>query len=609
MNSLNMHSANTDMFDTNKTYARPQREGIDLEKGAILTEAFIRENSEIIENYFDHFMAYPDIFIDLVTPVNSHFSLYFYQRIFLRACMRFRYHYAVFTRAFSKSFLSILATMLSCIFLPRSKRFICAPVKKQAVQIAKEKVTEIIDLFPIIANEFILNMSNDYVKLTGKNGSLFDVVGVADSARGGRRHGGILEEIVKMDGDKVNEVVLPLMNINRHNILGLVNDNEPHQQQIYVTTAGSKSTYAYERLIDLLITSIVNPSSAFIWGGDYRIPVRHGLLSKKYVNEIRMSSTYKEDSFAREYLSRWTGASDDSWFKEDKVSRHRRVVRAEFKAQKVISNPDVFYTISVDVGRFDNQTAIFVFKNYPQGDSFYKKIVNIIVTTDSHFLIQSAQIKRIAKEFEVREVTLDGNGVGAGLVDFLIIPTICDVTGQLLGPMGIINDDDDKYRGLIPDSAPKILYILKATADINSQMHGNCYTQINSGHVGLLISDRVARAKLLGTKKGQKMSYIERNRFLMPYEMTSRFVDELLNLKVKPEISNISVEKISSRLGKDKFSAFEMGLYRIKHYEEEYYKRKRREQQQMGEYVMFSTGKADRIRNDSRHRQTTNRRN
>ena len=46
-------------------------------------------------------------------------------------------------RAFSKSFISILGIFLQCIFMPGTKRFICAPAKNQSAQIAKEKIMEI----------------------------------------------------------------------------------------------------------------------------------------------------------------------------------------------------------------------------------------------------------------------------------------------------------------------------------------------------------------------------------------------------------------------------------------------------------------------------------
>ena len=156
---------------------------------------------------------------------------------------------STFTRAFSKSFLSILVMYLRCIFLPRSKLFICADVLRQAVKIAKEKLNEIWFFFPLLKRELLTdNMSTDYVNLTFYNGSVLDVVGVATSTRGGRRHGGIIEEAATIDGTELSEVVLPLMNINRRSQIGTMNPKEPHQAQIYVTTAGPKATYAYERL-------------------------------------------------------------------------------------------------------------------------------------------------------------------------------------------------------------------------------------------------------------------------------------------------------------------------------------------------------------------------
>ena len=41
--------------------------------------------------------------------------------------------------------------------------------------------------------------------------------------------------------------------------------------------------------------------------GDYRVPMKAGLLDKNYLNEIKMSSTYKDDSFARSILARAYG--------------------------------------------------------------------------------------------------------------------------------------------------------------------------------------------------------------------------------------------------------------------------------------------------------------
>ena len=117
-----------------------QRDGTIIEKGVILNENYLEKNMEKIGNVMSIFSAYPDIYLDIIKPQDSSFTLFFYQRITLRALMRFKDVFGTAPRAFSKSFITILAMMLQCIFIPGTKRFICAPNKTQAAQIAKEKI-------------------------------------------------------------------------------------------------------------------------------------------------------------------------------------------------------------------------------------------------------------------------------------------------------------------------------------------------------------------------------------------------------------------------------------------------------------------------------------
>lgn len=177
------------------------KNGVEIEKGVVLNEDYLKKNYDNIGNMLQIFSAYPDIFLDFITPTGSNFQLFFYQRITLRAIMRFKDVYITAPRAFSKSFITILGLILQCIFIPGTKRFICAPNKNQSAQIAKEKIVEIYDRWPLIRKEVLGgdisdtpgNFGKDYVTLKFRNGSQFDVVGAIDSQRGGRRHGQILK--------------------------------------------------------------------------------------------------------------------------------------------------------------------------------------------------------------------------------------------------------------------------------------------------------------------------------------------------------------------------------------------------------------------------------
>ena len=188
----NLIKKHDDLFD-DSVVQRGVRDGIEIEKGVVLNEDYLKEHFNEIGEMFSIFTAYPDIYLDLIKPQDSNFELFFYQRITLRAVMRYKDIFITAPRAFSKSFITILGLILQCVFIPGTKRFICAPNKNQSAQIAKEKIVEIYDHWPLLRKEVIGgeisdtpgNFGKDYVTLKFRNGSQFDVVGALDSQRGG----------------------------------------------------------------------------------------------------------------------------------------------------------------------------------------------------------------------------------------------------------------------------------------------------------------------------------------------------------------------------------------------------------------------------------------
>lgn len=228
--------------DNRQSIKRIMRDGVEIEKGVTLTIPYLEENKDQFRNLMDIFTAYPDVFLDIIKPKDSNFELFFYQRITLRALMRYKDVYVTAPRAFSKSFITILGLMLQCIFMPGTKRFICAPNKNQSAQIAKEKIIEIYDRWPLLRKEVVGgditdtpgNFGKDYVTLKFRNGSQFDVVGALDSTRGGRRNGGLIDEVRDHEEEPINEVVLPLLNVSRRLPSNDVNPKEPNQQRIFI---------------------------------------------------------------------------------------------------------------------------------------------------------------------------------------------------------------------------------------------------------------------------------------------------------------------------------------------------------------------------------------
>lgn len=102
------------------------RDGVPLEKGAVITQRRIQDNRELYERYCGLWSVYPDLYIKMITPTNSKFKLKFFQIIFLRVCLRHGRILTIAPRAAGKSFICLLALYLICIFRPGSHVFQCA---------------------------------------------------------------------------------------------------------------------------------------------------------------------------------------------------------------------------------------------------------------------------------------------------------------------------------------------------------------------------------------------------------------------------------------------------------------------------------------------------
>lgn len=542
----------------------------------------------VLRNYIAYWREYPDMFVDfLQTGVDGEIPkeglrFFFYQRVFLRIALRYRQVYAVFPRGYSKSFLAVLSLMIRCILYPGAKLFSSAGGKSQAASILKEKVDELCKLVPALERELDLRpgktrQSKDYCIYMFKNGSYFDNLTASEKTRGQRRHAGVLEECASMDGKILQEVLIPTMSISRKALDGTkVKDEALNKGELYITTAGQKASFAYQKLISVLVKMITEPKTAFIIGGTYKILVLLGHYDKSFVQDQKKDETFNEAAFGREYESRWSGTVEDAFFNGDAFDRSRQLETAEteYSGRSSIQS---YYVVSVDVGRRGCDSVATVIKVVPQamGES-YKSLVNIKTFSDEHFEDQAIKIKQLYYKYKARRVIIDGNGLGIGLIDYMIKQQIDSATGDIYPPFGVYNDDEGYYKKYrTPNTEQEAMFIVKANAPLNTEAHSNVQAQLNSGKLKFLIEERVAKAKLLDTKIGQNMTPEQRNERLMPFKLTDILRDEMLNLREENEGINIILKQANKRVKKDKFSAFEYGLYYIKLEEAKKKKKKR----------------------------------
>lgn len=563
------------------------------QKKAGLSKERIEKIIPILRQYIAFWREYPDIFVEFLCGDNpENFKLFFYQRVFLRAVMRHRYAYATYPRAYSKSFLSILVLMIRCILFPNSKLFVTTGGKEQAAGIAKEKVEELCKLIPGLKNEIdwsrgASKSSKDDLIYIFKNGSQLDIIAARQSSRGKRKTGGLIEEVILVDGTLLNEIIIPTMNVDRRLSDGSRNRREViNKSQIYVTTAGWKNSFAYEKLLQILIQEIIEPSEAVVLGGTWRIPVMEELLSKSFIQELKIDGTYNDASFAREYESEWSGDVENAFFSSEKFDKHRQLLQPEYEFSNR-SSKNAYYVLGVDVGRKGCSTECIVFKVTPQAQgSSIKTVVNLYTFEDDHFEDQCIALKKLFYKYQARAIAIDANGLGIGLVDYLVKSQIDPDTGDFLPDFGIINDDEGFYKKYrtkeVQDDA---LFLIKANAPINTEIYGYIQTQLNSGRIKFLIDEGQAKIKLMSTKNGQSMDSNKRADYLKPFTLTTILKEQMLNLVEQNEGVNIILKQASRAIKKDKFSAFAYGLYYIKKEEE---KSKRRKKHNFANFMFYN---------------------
>ena len=381
------------------------------------------------------------------------------------------------------------------------------------------------------------------------------------------------------------------MNVDRRLSNGdRIEEETVNKSQIYVTTAGWKNSFAYEKLIELLIRQIIYPDEAVVMGGTWRIPVMEKLLKKSFIEELKLDGTYNDSSFAREYESEWSGDAENAFFSAEKFDKHRQLLQPEYEFSGRTSK-NGFYVLGVDVGRLKCTTEVCVFKVTPQAQgASLKSLVNLFSYEAEDFEAQAIKIKRLFYKYKARVIAIDANGLGVGLIDFMTKGQEDPETGEYLPPFGVeggtsdeFNEQYKKIKGVgVEENA---MYLIKANAPINTEAHTYVQTQLVGGKIKLLIDETQAKSKLMATKMGQEMDASKRADYLKPFTLTTILREQLLNLVEDNEGVNIILKQSSRGIPKDKFSAFEYGLYYIKQDED---RKRRRKKRNIADMMFFS---------------------
>lgn len=519
-----------------------------------------------LHNYCDFISwcrHFPDLMFDLMRPPMGGINLHLDQRIFLRCDVRFMSMYGTFSRGYAKTYNEVLAMIAVALLFPNIELALSAQTKENTADLLEAKWNEISKHFPLLVNELAekpkFSKGNAFIKF--KNDSTIDAIANSQSTKGQRRRRLKIEESALLNNDLYQDALEPVVEVPRLTVgkLAIVDPMELNQQIHFFTTAGFRGSDEFQRSIQM-IDNMEQLKGQIVLGSNWELPCWYGRGSSKssILQKKKRSSVV---AFAQNYEQEWVGCSDGALVNINRLMSCRTLTVANNQADNEYEE----YYIGVDVARSqktsNNQSSAVIGRVRRSGDKsriVSIDIVNIIkIPNILNFTAQAVKIKQIQKRYNAKVVIIDGNGLGAGLIDECLKESFDPITGDNLGCWDTINDDNTPE---IPNS-PKILYNLKAQS---------CQSEVVTTFIDMVDSGKLKLLEKRQDSDFEEGAWDEFDDKVRPFYETDAFIEEAANLKMK-HLNNggITIEKVVKKIDKDRVSAMIYMLWYVNKFAQE----------------------------------------
>ena len=499
---------------------------------------------------------YPDRFVELFKSEESNMQLHYDQRIFMRCDIRFQSMYGVFSRGYAKTYTEVLDDFIVAILNPNITLSVTAQTRESAAALLQDKTNEILTHYPLLENEIEykrFSKNDAIIKL--KNGATITNLANAQTSKGRRRHRIKIEESALLNNALFEDALAPIVEVPRttSGSLALVDPEEMNFQIHFFTTSGYRGSDEFARSVRM-VNGMRNLTGDIVLGSSWRLPCYYGRGSSK-TQILKKKRNSNPIFFAQNYEQKWVGCADNALVDVNKLMATRTLEEPILEAQR---ETDEYY-IGVDVARSENtnnnQSAIVVIKvirNPVNKRVAELQVVNVLgVTNKMNFKNQACMIKKLKNQYHAKMVIVDGNGLGSGLVDQLLLDSYDEITGNYIGCFDTINTDNKPEN----PNAEKCLFDMKAQGT-QTKVISHFINAVDSGMLKMLIR-----------KQEQDFTDKERefyDRNVLPFVNTELLFMEIANLKLKVMSgNNLTVEKVVKKIDKDKFSALSYCIFYI----------------------------------------------
>lgn len=443
-----------------------------------------------------------------------------------------------------KTTLELLALYIFAILYPGTTWSMSAQTLQTSAGFFADKHADICRFFPIIEQEIeSCRITDNNVVITFKSGSVISNITNSGNAKGLRRNGCTFEEAALMNFTNYRDNTEPLTS-EPYKSQRYMSTEDPYarNKQAFVTTAYYKND-AFD-FCRQMVLDMANCKNSFVFGASYKLPAK--FKRNRSVEEVEaLVDKVGQLMFNFNYGSRWAVSNGSCIVDIDKLKELQTLIKPEMRAVKGGE-----YYISIDVARSakssNNASAIVVGKVLRDSRQKVRQIqaVNIIkLPNGMNFREQSIICKKLVKIYNAQALIVDINGLGVGLLDYLLDSQILD-DGEELEALDSMNlEIRSSYS-----NAKRLVYGIQAQKN-NSEMIVNFISCVETKILRLLEKFDINNALDIPDE-----DYMVSE--VLPFLRTENLIAEVQNLTVEqiPSSNKLKVGQLV-RMDKDIYSS------------------------------------------------------
>lgn len=489
--------------------------------------------------------------------------------------------------------------MTRAVLFPETKIVIAAGNLKQAIEVIG-KIQDLMGNSPNLAREIEdIKTSPNNAGVYFRNGSTIRVAASNDGARGLRANLIIVDEFRIVPLEIINKVIRKFMSAPRQPKY-LQKPEYAHlkerNKEIYLSSAWYKHHWSWEK-VNAFFEAMTDGKSYFLCSLPYQLPIKEGLLMREQVEDEMSEADFNPIAHLMEMEGLFYGESEKAFYRFEDIEKNRVLTKAIYPKSfyEILKNKDFKYEekqkdeirlVSCDISgmssnKNNNDASVFsIIRLIPSkdGKTYDKYVVYMESMEGGHSQAQAIQIRRLFEEFDCDYIVIDSAGVGLSVFDSLVT-NLYDKERNVAYPAFSCVNDTEMAKRCMEEDAPKVIYSIKASAQINNDMHVYTLDALKRGKLRLLIDENECKEVLLKYKGYEKLPVEEQVKFIQPYLQISLLAQEMVGLEKVDTNNNLIKLKEPSTKRKDRYSSIGYGVYVAKllekdlsndiHYDEE----------------------------------------